>query len=531
MSTTIAEPAPVAQLARSRPRVRPVVLLILDGFGSRESAPDNAISNATMPHWKALLATSPHTTIDASELHVGLPGGQMGNSEVGHLNIGAGRVIYQDFTRIDHAIATGEFARNPVLVDALALATRGGGALHVLGLLSPGGVHSHERQIAALVAMAAATGVPRILVHAFLDGRDTPPRSAAASLDFMEGVCAQAKGARIASIVGRYYAMDRDQRWDRIREAFDLLVDGRASYTAATAREGLDEAYARGENDEFVKATAIVGGDGRPATMNDGDVVVFMNFRADRARQMTRALTDPAFAAFPRRRVPKLAAYVCLTSYGEEFAHLPVAFAPQTIRNSFGEYISGLGLSQLRIAETEKYAHVTYFFNGGVEDVYPGEDRILVPSPKVATYDLKPEMSAPEVTDKLVAAIASGKYDAIVCNYANSDMVGHTGNFDAAKRAVEALDACIGRVVAAVRAAGGEVLITADHGNAEMMHDPATGQAHTAHTLNRVPFVFVGRPASVAAGGALQDIAPTMLALMGVPQPPEMTGHTLVTPA
>jgi 2,3-bisphosphoglycerate-independent phosphoglycerate mutase len=531
MSTTIAEPAPAAQLARSRSRVRPVVLLILDGFGSREPAPDNAISNAAMPHWTALLATSPHTTIDASELHVGLPAGQMGNSEVGHLNIGAGRVIYQDFTRIDHAIATGEFARNPVLGDALALAMRGGGALHVLGLLSPGGVHSHERQIASLVAMAAAAGVPRILVHAFLDGRDTPPRSAAASLEFMEGVCAQAKGARIASIVGRYYAMDRDQRWDRVREAYDLLVDGRAPYTAATAREGLDAAYARGENDEFVKATAIVGSDGRPAMMNDGDVVVFMNFRADRARQMTRALTDPAFAAFLRRRVPKLAAYVCLTSYGEEFAHLPVAFAPQSIRNSFGEYISGLGLSQLRIAETEKYAHVTYFFNGGVEDVYPGEDRILVPSPKVATYDLKPEMSAPEVTDKLVAAIASGKYDAVVCNYANSDMVGHTGNFDAAKRAVEALDACIGRVVAAVRAAGGEVLITADHGNAEMMHDPATGQAHTAHTLNRVPFVFVGRPASVAAGGALQDIAPTMLALMGLPQPPEMTGHTLVTPA
>ncbi len=531
MSTTIAEPAPAAQLARSRSHVRPVVLLILDGFGSREPAPDNAISNAAMPHWTALLATSPHTTIDASELHVGLPGGQMGNSEVGHLNIGAGRVIYQDFTRIDHAIETGEFARNPVLVGALARATRGGGALHVLGLLSPGGVHSHERQIAALVALAAAAGVQRMLVHAFLDGRDTPPRSAAASLDFMVGVCAHAKGARIASIVGRYYAMDRDQRWDRIREAYDLLVDGHAKYTAATAQEGLDAAYARGENDEFVKATAIVGDDGRPATMNDGDVVVFMNFRADRARQMTRALTDPAFAAFARRRVPKLAAYVCLTSYGEEFAHLPVAFAPQSIRNSFGEYISGLGLSQLRIAETEKYAHVTYFFNGGVEDVYPGEDRILVPSPKVATYDLKPEMSAPEVTDKLVAAIASGKYDAIVCNYANSDMVGHTGNFDAARRAVEALDACIGRVVAAVRAAGGEVLITADHGNAEMMHDTATGQAHTAHTLNRVPFVFVGRPASVAAGGALQDIAPTMLALMGVPQPPEMTGHTLVTPA
>jgi 2,3-bisphosphoglycerate-independent phosphoglycerate mutase len=531
MSITIAEPAPAAQLARTRPRVRPVVLLILDGFGSREAAPDNAISNAAMPNWTTLMATSPHTTIDASELHVGLPGGQMGNSEVGHLNIGAGRVVYQDFTRIDHAIATGEFARNPVLIDAMATAKVNRSALHVLGLLSPGGVHSHERQIAALVDMAAAAGVNAILVHAFLDGRDTPPRSADASLEFMEDVCVRHAGARIASIVGRYYAMDRDQRWDRVQKAYDLLVDGRAPYTAASALAGLEAAYARGENDEFVKPTAITNGAGGPATMADGDVVVFMNFRADRARQLTRALTDAAFSAFPRARAPSLGAYACLTSYGEEFAHLPVAFAPQTIRNSFGEYISRAGLRQLRIAETEKYAHVTYFFNGGVEDVYPGEDRILVPSPKVATYDLKPEMSAPEVTDRLVEAIASGTYDAIVCNYANSDMVGHTGNFEAAKRAVETLDACIGRVITAARDAGGEVLITADHGNAEMMHDPATGQAHTAHTLNRVPFVFVGRPAAVAAGGALQDIAPTMLALMGLPQPPEMTGHSLVTPA
>ena len=530
MTTTITEAAPVAQRESSRPRVRPIVLLILDGFGSREAAPDNAISNAAMPNWTTLLATSPHTTIDASERHVGLPGGQMGNSEVGHLNIGAGRVIYQDFTRIDHAIETGEFARNPVLLDAAATAARNHSALHVLGLLSPGGVHSHERQIAALVALAAAAGVERILVHAFLDGRDTPPRSAAKSLDFMSEVCAQHRGARVASLVGRYYAMDRDQRWDRVSLAYRLLVDGRAPFTAPTAQAALDAAYARGESDEFVQATAILDHDGRAATMADGDVVVFMNFRADRARQITRALTDPAFTAFPRARVPRLAAYVCLTSYGDEFARLPVAFAPQTIHNSFGEYISGLGLHQLRIAETEKYAHVTYFFNGGVEAAYPGEDRILVPSPRVATYDQKPEMSAPEVTDRLVAAIASGKYDAIVCNYANSDMVGHTGNFTAARAAVEALDACIGRVVIATRNTGGEVLITADHGNAEMMHDPATGQAHTAHTLNRVPFLYVGRPATVAPGGALQDIAPTLLSLMGLPQPPEMTGHSLVSP-
>jgi len=531
MPTIAIESAPAAERASPQLRARPVVLLILDGFGSREAAPDNAISCAAMPNWNHLLATSPHTTIDASELHVGLPEGQMGNSEVGHLNIGAGRVIYQDFTRIDHAIATGEFARNPVLGDAMAVAKRNDSALHVLGLASPGGVHSHERQIAALVDMAAAAGVARILVHAFLDGRDTPPRSAAQSLAFLERVCAKHPGARVASIVGRYYAMDRDQRWDRVASAYDLLVDGRAPYAATSAQAALDAAYARGENDEFVKATAIPDRDGRHATMADGDVVVFMNFRADRARQITRALTDAAFSAFPRARVPKLGAYVCLTSYGEEFAQLPVAFAPQSIRNSFGEYISGLGRKQLRIAETEKYAHVTYFFNGGVENVYPGEDRILVPSPNVATYDLKPEMSAPEVTDQLVAAIESGKYDAIICNYANSDMVGHTGNLDAARRAVEALDVCIGRVVAAARSVGGEVLITADHGNAEMMHDPSTGQAHTAHTLNRVPFLFVGRPATVVPGGALQDIAPTLLSLMGLPQPPEMTGHLLVMPA
>ena len=514
-----------------RPAVRPLVLLILDGFGCRAPAPDNAISNAATPHWTRLLATCPHATLDASELSVGLPEGQMGNSEVGHLNIGAGRVVYQDYTRIDRAIADGQFAANPALAGACDAARTAGGALHVLGLLSPGGVHSHERQVAAMVEMAAARGVPRVLVHAFLDGRDTPPSSAAASLAFMESVCARHPGARIASVVGRYYAMDRDQRWERVAPAYELVVDGRAPHVAASAQAALAAAYARGETDEFVQATAVVDAAGRPAAMADGDAVVFMNFRADRARQLTRALTDPAFAGFARARVPKLSAYVCLTSYGDEFAALPVAFAPQSIRNGFGEVLSALGLTQLRIAETEKYAHVTYFFNGGVEAVYPGEDRILVPSPKVATYDLKPEMSAPEVTDRLVAAIASGRYDVVVCNYANGDMVGHTGDFAAAKRAVEVLDACVGRVVAATQAAGGEVLITADHGNAETMFDPATGQPHTAHTRNPVPLLYVGRPATVAAGGALADLAPTMLALMGLPAPPEMTGRPLVRPA
>ena len=511
------------------PLARPIVLLILDGFGCRADAPDNAITRARMPHWDRLLATCPHTTIDASELEVGLPAGQMGNSEVGHLNIGAGRVVYQDYTRIDHAIATGEFARNPVLTTAAVLARANGGGVHILGLASPGGVHSHERQIAAMVELAAASGAPRTLVHAFLDGRDTPPKSAAASLAFLGGVCARFAGARIASICGRYYAMDRDKRWERISTAYELLVDGRAAFTALDPASALDAAYARGETDEFVKPTAILDAGGQPATMADGDVVVFMNFRADRARQLTRALTDPGFDDFVRHRAPRLGRYVCLTSYGDELAHLPVAFAPQSVANSFGEYVAKLGLAQLRIAETEKYAHVTYFFSGGVEALYPGEDRILVPSPRVATYDLQPEMSAPEVTAKLVAAIEGGKYDAIVCNYANCDMVGHTGDLNAATRAVETLDSCIERVVTAARKAGGEVLITADHGNAEQMYDATTGQPHTAHTLNRVPCVYAGRAAAIAKDGALKDVAPTLLAMMGVSSPAEMTGRSLLT--
>jgi 2,3-bisphosphoglycerate-independent phosphoglycerate mutase len=527
---TLVPPAPATDSApaKLRPAIRPMILLILDGFGCRADAPDNAITRTAMPNWKRLLATCPHTTIDASELRVGLPEGQMGNSEVGHLNIGAGRVVYQDFTRIDVAIASGEFADNPALADAVATARRNGSTLHVLGLLSPGGVHSHERQIAAMVEMAAGGGAPKVCVQAFLDGRDTPPRSAAASLAYMEAICAKHPAARVASICGRYYAMDRDKRWDRTAAAYEMLVDGEAAYTAKTPREGLDAAYARGESDEFVKPTAIVDGKGRPARMEDGDVVIFMNFRADRARQMTRALTDPAFDGFARRRVPQLGRFVCLTSYGEEFAGLPVAFPPQSVKNGFGEYLARRGLTQLRLAETEKYAHVTYFFNGGIEASYPGEDRILVPSPKVATYDLKPEMSAREVTAELVRAIDSGRYDAIVCNYANADMVGHTGNFEAAKLALAALDDSLGHVVDAARAVGGEALITSDHGNVEMMHDPATGQSHTAHTLNLVPCVYVGRPAAMAQGGALADIAPTLLALMGLPKPPEMTGHSLV---
>ena len=506
----------------------PVLLIILDGVGCRPASPDNAVSQARKPNWDRLWDRHAHTSIDASELRVGLPHGQMGNSEVGHLNMGAGRVVYQDFTRIDQAIATGEFAANAVLRDAVALSRARASTLHILGLVSPGGVHSHERQIAAMIDLAGKDGAPRVHVHAFLDGRDTPPRSAAASLAFVSEACARQPRARIASIVGRYFAMDRDQRWERVREAYELIVDGQAAHVAEDVVAALQAAYARGESDEFVQATLITGGDG-VSRMEDGDVVVCMNFRADRVREITRALTDPGFTGFQRQRLPALASYVCLTSYGDEFSRLPVAFGAQSVRNGFGEYLASRGLRQLRIAETEKYAHVTYFFNGGVEATYPGEDRVLVPSAKVATYDLKPEMSAYELTDKLLAAIETRQYDAIVCNYANGDMVGHTGNLGAAVKAIETLDECLGRAVAAQQARGGEVLITADHGNAEMMHDQGTGQSHTAHTLNLVPCLYVGRSATMSPGGALQDVAPTLLAMMGLPQPQEMTGRSLIS--
>jgi 2,3-bisphosphoglycerate-independent phosphoglycerate mutase len=506
---------------RSEMKVTPVLLIILDGFGHREECEYNAICQARKPHWDELWQNCPHATIDASEKWVGLPKDQMGNSEVGHMNIGAGRIVYQDYTRIENAIESGEFARNPVLVKALDAARGAGRSLHLLGLLSPGGVHSHESQIHALLRLAARAGVGNVRAHAFLDGRDTPPRSAEASLRALEHLCAELKTGRIASICGRYYAMDRDNRWERVQRAYDLLTQGTAAHRAESAVAGLHAAYARGESDEFVQPTAIGA---EAARLEDGDAAVFMNFRADRARELTRALTEPGF-----KRALRLGYFCTLTSYGKDYAHIPAAFPPQSVANGFGECIAARGIKQLRIAETEKYAHVTYFFNGGVETPYPGEDRILVPSPQVATYDLKPEMSAYEVTDRLVDAIRSRQYGAIICNYANGDMVGHTGNLAAATRAIEVLDDCIGRVVAAMREAGGEVLITSDHGNAETMLDEATRQAHTAHTLNLVPLLYVGRRARIANGGALQDVAPTLLTMMGLPQPPEMTGKSLIT--
>lgn len=505
--------------------VTPVLLLILDGFGYREETEHNAIAQARKPNWDRLWQTCPHTLIKTSALDVGLPHGQMGNSEVGHLNIGAGRVVYQDLTKVDLAIKDGSFFDNDALVQAVQTAQRHDSALHIMGLLSPGGVHSHEKHLHAMLELAARSGLKKIFLHAFLDGRDTPPRSAATSLQALQDQCTQLGVGRIASLVGRYYAMDRDNRWERVQVAYDLLTQGVAPYTAADAQAGLASAYARGENDEFMQATVI----GEPVAMQDGDVAVFMNFRADRAREITRALTEEKFSAFARSRFPRLANFTTLSSYGEDFK-LPCAYATDTIHNGIGEYLSALGLKQLRIAETEKYAHVTYFMNGGREQAYPGEERILVPSPTVATYDLKPEMSAFEVTDKLVAAIRSKQYQAILCNYANGDMVGHSGIMQAAVQAVEALDVCIGRVVEAMRESGGEVLITADHGNAEQMLDRGTNQAHTAHTLNLVPCLYVGRKAAIAApdSGALQDVAPTLLAMMGLPQPPEMTGKSLL---
>ncbi|MCG9084082.1 2,3-bisphosphoglycerate-independent phosphoglycerate mutase [Laribacter hongkongensis] len=502
--------------------VTPVLLLILDGFGHRLDGDDNAIALARTPNWDRLRRDHPYGTIDASERAVGLPRGQFGNSEVGHLNIGAGRIVTQDISRIDLDLEEQRFAGNPAFTHAFAAARDH--ALHILGLLSDGGVHSHENHIHALIRAAQAAGVADIRVHAFLDGRDTPPRSARTYLERLDAVLAECPNARLATVCGRYFAMDRDKRWERVEQAYRLIVDGEAAFQANDGLSALAAAYARDENDEFVRATRI----GAPAPMQDGDAVIFMNFRADRARELTSALTDPEFDGFSARQ-PRLSDYVTLTRYGADYASLSIAYPPQTIRNGFGEYLASQGLRQLRIAETEKYPHVTYFFNGGEETVYPGEDRILVPSPKVATYDLQPEMSAEEVTNRIVEAINSRQYQAIICNYANGDMVGHTGNLPAAIRAVETLDGCINRCVEAMLANGGEVLITADHGNCEQMDDPLHQQPHTQHTTNLVPLCYVGhRPARILEGGALKDIAPTLLALMGLPAPDDMTGHSLV---
>ncbi|CQJ33524.1 phosphoglyceromutase [Yersinia mollaretii] len=506
---------------------KPLVLTILDGYGHREEQQDNAILNAKTPVMDRLWQQQPHTLIAASGLDVGLPDGQMGNSEVGHVNLGAGRIVYQDLTRLDKEIKDGDFFTNQTLTAAIDKAVTAGKAVHIMGLLSAGGVHSHEDHILAMVELAAQRGATAIYLHAFLDGRDTPPRSAEPSLKrFTEKFAELGKG-RIASIIGRYYAMDRDNRWDRVQLAYDLMTQAKGEFTADNAVAGLQAAYARNENDEFVKPTVIQAAGEADAAMNDGDALIFMNFRADRARQITRAFVNADFDGFKRDKVVNFGDFIMLTEYAADIK-VACAYPPASLENTFGEWLMKHDKTQLRISETEKYAHVTFFYNGGVEEPFKGEDRILINSPNVATYDLQPEMSSAELTEKLVAAIASGKYDVIICNYPNGDMVGHTGDYDAAVKAVETLDNCIEQVVAAVKAADGQLLITADHGNAEQMRDPATGQAHTAHTSLPVPLIYVGnKEVKAVEGGKLSDIAPTMLSLMEMEIPQEMTGKPL----
>jgi 2,3-bisphosphoglycerate-independent phosphoglycerate mutase len=510
-------------ISRSRPD--PLVLCILDGWGERPNADDNAIAVARAPVWHRLLARWPHAHLQASEHYVGLPDGQMGNSEVGHTNLGAGRLVLQDLPRIDAAIASGQLATMPALHEFIGKLKGSRGTAHLMGLLSPGGVHSHQHQIAALARILAEAGVP-VVVHAFLDGRDTPPKAAASYLEKFDRDLAGLDRVRVATLCGRYYAMDRDQRWDRVEKAYRLIVQS-AGESAENPGQGIAAAYARGETDEFVRPTAIAGYPG----MQDGDAVLLANFRADRVREIAAALLDPDFSGFARDRRVALAAALGLVEYSTELNRfLGTLFPPEDLRDTFGEVVSRAGLRQLRIAETEKYAHVTFFFNGGREAVFAGEERILVPSPKVATYDQQPEMSAREVTDRVVEAIRSRRFDVIVLNYANADMVGHTGRLDAAVKAVETVDACLGRLSESVEQAGGTLVITADHGNAEMMRDPETDEPHTAHTLNPVPFVVVNppRPIQHLADGRLSDVAPTLLDLLGLPQPAVMTGHSLI---
>ncbi|HEX3415941.1 MAG TPA: 2,3-bisphosphoglycerate-independent phosphoglycerate mutase, partial [Stellaceae bacterium] len=491
-------------------------------------ADDNAIERARTPIWHRLMARWPHAQLQASEHYVGLPDGQMGNSEVGHTNIGAGRVVFQDLPRIDAAIAEGKLRDIPALRAFIGKLKESGGTAHLIGLISPGGVHSHQSQIAALARILCDSGVPAA-VHAFLDGRDTPPKAAASYLKKFQEDVAECRRLRIASLCGRYYAMDRDKRWDRVEKAYRVIVDA-AGEAAEDPVRGAEAAYARGETDEFVEPAPIVGYPG----MRDGDGLLIANFRADRVREIAAALLDPDFDGFSRSRRIAFATALGLVEYSTELnPFLGTLFPPEDLADTFGEVVSRAGLTQLRIAETEKYAHVTFFFNGGRETVFPGEERILVPSPKVATYDLQPEMSAPEVTDRLVEAIRSGRFDVIVLNYANTDMVGHTGRIDAATKAVEAVDICLGRLSEAVEQAGGTLVITADHGNAEMMRDPETGEPHTAHTLNPVPFVVVNPPAEIGRleNGRLSDIAPTLLDILGLTKPAAMTGHSLISSA
>lgn len=507
----------------------PVLLLILDGWGYSEEKAHNAITAAHTPHYDDLIAQYPHSLISGCGEDVGLPPGQMGNSEVGHLTLGSGRVIFQDLGRINLAIEQGTFFENAALLNACQVARDAGKTLHVMGLLSDGGVHSHIKHLLACLTLATQQDVPRIAVHVFLDGRDTPPQSAEKYLKQLENWCAQHVTCQVASISGRYYAMDRDQNWDRVQKSYDAIVAGQSNFVAANSLEALQAAYTRGETDEFVQPTCIATHDVAPITLEDGDSVIYMNFRSDRARALTYALTQADFQGFDRTNAKQLGVFVGLTSADQQLTH-PVAFPPQTHAQVLADYLAQQGLTQLHIAETEKYAHVTFFFNGGKEVPFPGEERILIPSPAVSTYDLQPEMSAPAVTDQLVKAISSQAFDFIVCNFANADMVGHTGNFDAAVKAVEAIDQCLGRILTALSSVSGQALITADHGNVECMQDPHTQQAHTAHTTSLVPIIYFGENALNfrSSKGTLSDVAPTVLTLMKIKQPVEMTGQTLL---
>ncbi|MEN6413888.1 MAG: 2,3-bisphosphoglycerate-independent phosphoglycerate mutase [Veillonellales bacterium] len=505
----------------------PIALLILDGWGiGRPDDPSNAIANSATPHMNLLPELYPATSLACSGEAVGLPEGQMGNSEVGHLNIGAGRVVYQELTRITKAIATGEFFDNRVLRRVMEQAKAGRGVLHLMGLLSDGGVHSHIRHLYALLEMAKRQGISQVYVHCFLDGRDVPPSSGIEYVKDLENKMAELGIGRIASIAGRYYAMDRDKRWERVEKAYNALVQRQGQH-AATAQAAVEQSYAQGQTDEFVIPTVVDNcSDGG---IQAGDGVIYFNFRPDRGRQLTRAFVDADFAGFIRPQGLLSLHFATMTQYDETLA-VPVAYAPQYLKNTLGEVFSRQGLTQLRIAETEKYAHVTFFFNGGEEKPFTGEERVLIPSPKVATYDLKPEMSALAVTDKVVAEIKTGRYDLIILNYANGDMVGHTGKLAAAVQAVATVDSCLGRVVDAMRDRGGITCITADHGNAECMADPATGEPFTAHTTNRVPFILVAEKYKGAKlrAGSLADISPTILELVGIEIPPEMTGRSLL---
>ena len=500
---------------------KPLVLMILDGFGIAP-VEGNAIAAANKPNLDKIFAENPHTQIGASGMDVGLPDGQMGNSEVGHTNIGAGRIVYQELTRITKSAQDGDMDKNPALVKAMENAKNNGKALHLMGLLSDGGVHSHNTHLYALLEMAKRMGLEKVFVHCFMDGRDVPPSSGkdyvAQLLEKLEEIGV----GKVATVMGRYYAMDRDNRWERVEKAYAAMVYGEGEQ-ADCPLCAMQNSYDKEVTDEFVIPTVIKGAE----PISEGDSVIFYNFRPDRAREITRTLVDPDFTGFERKKGFFPLTYVCMTQYDATMPNVDVAYKPESLDNTFGEYISNKGLTQLRIAETEKYAHVTFFFNGGVEKQYPGEDRILVKSPAVATYDLQPEMSAYEVTDKMVEAVKSGKYDALILNYANCDMVGHTGVFEAAVKAVEAVDTCVGRVVEAVKEMGGCVLLTADHGNADRMVD-TDGSPFTAHTTNPVPFCVINRPCQLREGGRLADIAPTMLKILELPQPAEMTGESII---